>query len=153
MEEFKIIAQTYSLKDNNSSEYNILLDGKKSFLIPIYQRPYSWKRENVEKLLKDLIDSYQNSNNEVIKEPIFIGTMQLSKPNNNEYKIIDGQQRLTTIIILFIIKLFIILKIISILICYFKYLYNNVEKIFNKNQNDIYNIILLHDFLLNIQIQ
>ncbi len=38
------------------------LDGiDKKFIIPVYQRSYSWKRENCELLLKDLINVYENN--------------------------------------------------------------------------------------------
>lgn len=99
-EEFKIIARTYCLKNSNSEDYDILLDGKKSFVIPIYQRPYSWGEENVKKLLQDLIDSYQSSNGEILCEAMFIGTMQLGKPSEGQYEVVDGQQRITTILLL-----------------------------------------------------
>ncbi len=39
-----------------------LLDGTdKKFIIPVYQRPYSWKKANCELLFKDLMEVY-NSN-------------------------------------------------------------------------------------------
>ncbi len=37
------------------------LDGTdKKFIIPVYQRAYSWKRENCEVLFKDLMNVYKN---------------------------------------------------------------------------------------------
>lgn len=44
-----------------ASEKTILrfMDGQdKRFVIPVYQRPYSWKRENCAQLIKDLTDVY-----------------------------------------------------------------------------------------------
>ena len=71
------------------------------YSIPIYQRPYSWGEQNLRRLMQDL---HQGSCN---KEPVFMGTVQLSQPiplspdgKKRSYDIIDGQQRLTTFLIL-----------------------------------------------------
>lgn len=84
-----------------ASEYTILrfLGGTdKRFIIPVYQRPYSWKREQCVQLLKDLGDvcdyDYQSH---------FFGSIVfVSKHNGSceEFIIIDGQQRLTTVSLL-----------------------------------------------------
>ena len=38
------------------------MDGHdKKFIIPVYQRPYSWKRDNCLQLMKDLKDVYKNN--------------------------------------------------------------------------------------------
>ncbi|EMR56361.1 hypothetical protein A607_0157 [Helicobacter pylori UMB_G1] len=68
--------------------------------IPIYQRPYQWTEENCEKLLDDLFFSY-----EYYKESdYFCGSLVLVKSDPNSktetYDIVDGQQRLSTFILL-----------------------------------------------------
>ncbi|MFP6034879.1 DUF262 domain-containing protein [Helicobacter pylori] len=68
--------------------------------IPIYQRPYQWTEENCEKLLDDLFSSY-----EYYKESdYFCGSLVLVKSDPNSktetYDIVDGQQRLSTFILL-----------------------------------------------------
>ncbi|MGL2417708.1 DUF262 domain-containing protein [Helicobacter pylori] len=70
--------------------------------IPIYQRPYQWTEENCEKLLDDLFSSY-----EYYKESgYFCGSLVLivintdSETNAETYDIVDGQQRLSTFILL-----------------------------------------------------
>ncbi|MCQ2875844.1 DUF262 domain-containing protein [Helicobacter pylori] len=70
------------------------------YQIPIYQRPYQWTEENCEKLLDDLFSSY-----EYYKESdYFCGSLVLVKfdPNSKTetYDIVDGQQRLSTFILL-----------------------------------------------------
>ncbi|WQT36355.1 DUF262 domain-containing protein [Helicobacter pylori] len=72
------------------------------YQIPIYQRPYQWTEENCEKLLDDLFSSY-----ECYKESdYFCGSLVLiaigkdSKTNATTYDIVDGQQRLSTFILL-----------------------------------------------------
>ncbi|GAA9034723.1 hypothetical protein BTM333_03650 [Helicobacter pylori] len=75
---------------------------KAYYQIPIYQRPYQWTEENCEKLLDDLLSSY-----ECYKESdYFCGSLVLiaigidSKTNATTYDIVDGQQRLSTFMLL-----------------------------------------------------
>ncbi|WQZ19082.1 DUF262 domain-containing protein [Helicobacter pylori] len=70
------------------------------YQIPIYQRPYQWTEENCEKLLDDLLSSY-----ECYKESdYFCGSLVLVKSDPRSkteiYDIVDGQQRLSTFILL-----------------------------------------------------
>lgn len=97
---FSINAKTCTLKYNN--ENNIILENGTKYIIPIYQRTYSWTTEQIRKFLSDIFLSYWGSDGNIIEEPMFIGTMQLTRKNNvgDEQQIIDGQQRLTTFLIL-----------------------------------------------------
>lgn len=72
------------------------------YQIPIYQRPYQWTEKNCEKLLDDLLSSY-----ECYKESdYFCGSLVLiaigtdSATNAKTYDVVDGQQRLSTFILL-----------------------------------------------------
>ncbi|WQX09367.1 DUF262 domain-containing protein [Helicobacter pylori] len=70
------------------------------YQIPDYQRPYQWTEKNCEKLLDDLFSSY-----EYYKESgYFCGSLVLVKSDPNSktatYDIVDGQQRLSTFILL-----------------------------------------------------
>ncbi len=68
-----------------------------SYHIPIYQRPYSWNEEIVEKLWDDILEAYQNND-----KNYFLGSLVVIKNQNQDfYDVVDGQQRLTTLIILF----------------------------------------------------
>lgn len=100
---FSIKAGTFTLKNNTQSQESILLSDFAHFVIPIYQRPYSWDQEQIKKFISDIFTSYSGTDGEeVIEEPIFIGTMQTSPRSSDEsYDIIDGQQRLTTFLVLF----------------------------------------------------
>lgn len=91
---FEIKARTCVLK-STSNQDSILNNSK--YIIPIYQRPYSWKEEQIEKLIQDIFIGYYNN------EQIFIGTMQISHQKNETeaIEIIDGQQRLTTFLLIF----------------------------------------------------
>ena len=47
--------------DARASNIIRFIDGTdKKFIIPVYQRPYSWKRANCEQLFKDLVAVYKN---------------------------------------------------------------------------------------------
>lgn len=67
---------------------------QKSFVIPVYQRAYSWEKPEWEALLNDLDEQIQGNNN------YFFGNLLLETIKKDiQYEIIDGQQRLTTITI------------------------------------------------------
>lgn len=76
----------------NSDDTNIedLLNGN-SFIIPRFQRPYSWEEENV---LDFWIDITQNA-----ESNYFIGSMVVFETGKKLLGVVDGQQRLTTIMI------------------------------------------------------
>lgn len=76
-----------------------IFDDTYAFEIPAYQRPYAWEVEQASQLLTDLIeamDDYATSGG-----VYFLGSIVLIKlPNDPQSKVIDGQQRLTTLTIL-----------------------------------------------------
>ncbi len=77
------------------------MDGaKKRFVIPVYQRNYDWKMENCKQLFDDLVKIIKNGR----KSHFFGSIVSVYNPDgrNSEYLIIDGQQRLTTLSLLFL---------------------------------------------------
>jgi len=70
------------------------------YKIPQYQRPYKWEDEQVEKLWDDIYDAFENN-----EDNYFLGSIITAKPRDNEKSayvdVVDGQQRLTTLMILF----------------------------------------------------
>jgi hypothetical protein len=74
-----------------------ILSGK-SLLIPAYQRRYSWKDNQRETLIRDI---YQHliADKKLI-DRYFCGSIILEKLDDDRYGVADGQQRVTTIIIL-----------------------------------------------------
>ena len=66
------------------------------YVIPIYQRNYAWEEDEITALIKDVYDSWRKNSN----APYYIGTLVTYKRGDNEYEVIDGQQRLTTIYIM-----------------------------------------------------
>ncbi len=66
--------------------------------IPAYQRPYAWTEEEAGILFDDLYDFFQSEQN----DNYFLGSIVLIKEDNNRHAdVIDGQQRITTLSILF----------------------------------------------------
>lgn len=70
------------------------------YQIPIYQRPYQWTEENCEKLLDDLFFNYEDDR----ESDYFCGSLVLITISEDSkaktYDIVDGQQRLSTFILL-----------------------------------------------------
>ncbi len=69
---------------------------EEQYVIPAYQRPYSWGYDQCFQLYNDLIKSYK------AKEDYFIGNIIIarSEANKDTLEVIDGQQRLTTLLLL-----------------------------------------------------
>ena len=69
------------------------------FIIPPYQRPYAWTEKESEELFDALYTFWQGSGKD---EQYFLGSIVLSKKENApRSEVIDGQQRLATLTILF----------------------------------------------------
>lgn len=83
---------------------NLFQDKRSDFLIPDYQRPYAWNEEKCNTLWEDLFafafpnENFDDFNEE---EEYFLGPIvtYLNK-ENNKLEVIDGQQRLTTLMLL-----------------------------------------------------
>lgn len=71
-----------------------------AFTIPAYQRPYAWETIQVEELLNDIIEAMgPKSRSDGF---YFLGSIVLVKTHGNpDSRVVDGQQRLTTLTILF----------------------------------------------------
>lgn len=82
---------------NGNMQVKDLFNGDRIFNIPKYQRTYSWEKENLEDFLEDL------KNQRDLDTKYFLGTFLFHKKDDKssyEYlDVVDGQQRLTTIII------------------------------------------------------
>ena len=69
-----------------------LFDSNDRYIIPLYQRAYSWSDKEIEQLIDDLLG--------FVGDQYYLGSLIVYKRTNG-YEIIDGQQRLTTLYILF----------------------------------------------------
>lgn len=112
---------------NKSQTENLasILKGNK-FVIPTYQRKYSWTESERLALWKDIEESIKDDMNHFIGTLSFKQNKAVGLSSEMSYEVIDGQQRLTTIFIL-----------LSSLI-------DNVE-------NDAVKVILRNDFIGNIE--
>lgn len=61
------------------------------YVVPVYQRNYAWGALQIEQLIEDIINS---------EGTYFLGNLILNQTDHQEYEVIDGQQRLTTLYLL-----------------------------------------------------
>jgi uncharacterized protein with ParB-like and HNH nuclease domain len=80
------------LKADEKSLRQLLAIEEQQFQIPPYQRPYSWTTEQVDDLWEDLLENASTGH--------FLGSLVLSTEHEFRPLVIDGQQRLTTLMIL-----------------------------------------------------
>ena len=78
-----------------------IIEGTKQYVVPLFQRPYSWKKSEWQALWNDLAELCKADN----PRPHFLGSIvtmpTTSVPEGvSKYLLIDGQQRLTTVFIL-----------------------------------------------------
>ena len=64
------------------------------YIIPPYQRPYAWKKEEIFRFFQTIIKDYMEG------QPAFMGTFQFM-PDGDKMQVVDGQQRLTTLYLFF----------------------------------------------------
>ena len=62
-----------------------------TYAIPLYQRNFAWTYDEIEQLLNDVADAFQEN-----RDNYYIGTLVVNK-DNDLFKIIDGQQRTTAL--------------------------------------------------------
>ncbi|BDV03286.1 MAG: hypothetical protein HPPSJP_0070 [Candidatus Hepatoplasma scabrum] len=107
---------------NDDKILNVLFDEKKKFFIPIYQRNFAWTKNEIDELFLDLEKRISDQKNH------FFGLVTISNTNNFKkingkkihfLKIVDGQQRFTTIAL------------------FVKALYNNYLKVLKNDETKI----------------
>ena len=77
---------------------NAVFSDEYVFEIPLYQRPYAWTTEQVDDLLDDLLNAMDRD----AQSPYFLGSIVLIKnEDDSKSAVVDGQQRLTTLSMLF----------------------------------------------------
>lgn len=80
----------YNIKDGSS----IFTDIEGKYIIPLYQRSFAWKDLQIQQLIDDIYDNENNID-------YYLGSLIVAKKENN-FEVIDGQQRLTTLFLLFL---------------------------------------------------
>jgi hypothetical protein len=82
-----------SINEQTKLELKAVGDITGHFVVPAYQRGYRWGEEQVKLLLKDISE---NGNNEYCLQPIVV-----KRRPEDRFELIDGQQRLTTLYLIF----------------------------------------------------
>lgn len=89
------------IASNKPQNIFAILNGTKQFLIPIYQRYYSWTEKQCTRLWDDIVEMQTHG-----KKEHFIGTIvdiaEVAQSTMQKFMIIDGQQRVTTLIIMLV---------------------------------------------------
>lgn len=74
-------------------------------MIPKFQREYSWDKKNYQEFFEDMMNNLVASNGVINDDQYFLGTMlfvgDFAEKPDKPIEVVDGQQRLTTITILF----------------------------------------------------
>ena len=80
-------------KNCNLISLKEILSSSEEFIIPMYQRNYDWSFSHVGQLIQDIYESakYPHSSN------YYIGTLVTYLRDDNNYEVVDGQQRLTSL--------------------------------------------------------
>ena len=72
------------------------------YVVPIYQRNYAWGKDQIDRLIQDIIDVQTNV------DSYYLGSLIVNQSGLNRFEVVDGQQRLTTLylILLYLDKSF-----------------------------------------------
>ena len=100
------MALDHKFSNTGTASVYELLHSNEQFMVPRFQRNYSWNRDKVEQLWVDLEDNYQKirDNSELTHEiQYLLGPVVLVRNDtgSGKYWIIDGQQRLSTLTMIF----------------------------------------------------
>jgi len=92
-----------TIQVNKQSIKRLLESGKEQmFLIPEYQRPYSWTENETKTLFYDLLEftESESKKNSEVEGTYFLGSIVSYENEEGEQEIIDGQQRITSLFLL-----------------------------------------------------
>lgn len=91
------------LNVDQKSIYALLSDRKADYIIPDYQRPYAWDEDSCQTLWDDIF-SFAIPDNDATKfdtnDEYFLGSIVTFENDKKQKEVIDGQQRLTTFMLL-----------------------------------------------------
>lgn len=80
--------------ESDTKTVGALFDPKAFYRVPSYQRPYSWDDDQFDDLVNDIKNAERN-------RQYFLGTIVLHRDEDGAMAVVDGQQRLTSVLILF----------------------------------------------------
>lgn len=121
--------------------FNFLFKEKRKFIIPLYQRGYTWNSHNIEDLFTDILDRMKDKTSHYFG--VIAGKLITNSDINiddinaiKKIKIIDGQQRLTTSVLIVMACYYILKKLNDITI--------------NKTFDDIFKCLGSKDDFVNL---
>ena len=88
------------MKPDATSILSFINSADKTFVIPVYQRNYSWSAEECGKLFEDLLDSMKTGKRHYFGNIVFYAKETNAWAGYSELILIDGQQRVTTVMLL-----------------------------------------------------
>ena len=88
-----------ALLSTNTINLRTLLANGKRYEVPPYQRDYSWSQENWEDLWLDILEIERTG------RPHYMGALVLQEEHPDDFRIIDGQQRIATLSLLVVAAL------------------------------------------------
>ncbi|WP_249958847.1 DUF262 domain-containing protein [Enterococcus sp. LX10] len=99
----------YKMKDNIIDTKQIKISdlfNNKFYNVSDFQRPYAWGKEQQDELVKDLVDNLsvnkEGGQYTYQFQEYFLGNIILKRNQDNDFDIVDGQQRLITLVVLLI---------------------------------------------------
>lgn len=93
------MATTISVNKQTIEQF-LLNARRKPFVIPEYQRPYSWTNEQIDTLFRDIWEFTCNDGGTENDGTYFLGSIVSYENEDGEQEIIDGQQRITSLFLL-----------------------------------------------------
>ena len=93
------------MKANKSKIEDFFSSNKTQFVIPVYQRNYDWTTNQCKQLLNDILDIEVDDkmNAHFIGSIVYIHDDVYTATRIKELTIIDGQQRLTTLTLMYLV--------------------------------------------------
>ncbi len=85
-----MITELRLLDDNGETLFN----ESAFYIIPLYQRAYAWKEKHIEQLIDDIKGKEEGVD-------YYLGSLIVNRNGQGQFEVIDGQQRLTTLFLLF----------------------------------------------------
>ncbi|PZT69608.1 hypothetical protein DN402_24520 [Streptomyces sp. SW4] len=90
----------------SGNNFSKLIQGEKQFQVPLYQRTYSWERDELQQLWDDVLDLVEEHLEGRTPAAHFLGSVvlapgRISAGGIQRWLVVDGQQRLTTLMLAF----------------------------------------------------
>lgn len=67
------------------------------FVVPLYQRNFAWRTDEIQQFLQDIWDAFQKNKDKETKKDYYIGSLVVMRRHDGSFEVVDGQQRLTVI--------------------------------------------------------